>query len=310
MKCTECGKRAVFFRRYEGRHLCAGCFVKSIEKKARKTVRSGRMLNHDDRVAVAISGGKDSTALLHILHGILKRHARSEMFAITVDEGIKGYRPPNIKRAAKVCVELGIEHHVFSFREEFGKSLDTKVREIRHTDEIKEPCTYCGVGRRWVLNKKARELRATKLAVGHNLDDEVQSVLLNYMRGDLPRASRMGPVTDWSRRKDFGEMFVPRIKPLRELPEKEIALYVMLKGYDIKWDECPYASGVRFDARDFINSMEDKYPGIKYTMLYTFDKINPCVREISRRDEGELILCGKCSEPGSRKVCKACDLWR
>ena len=115
------------------------------------------------------------------------------------------------------------------------------------SDEIKEPCTYCGVGRRWVLNRKARELGATKLAVGHNLDDEVQSVLLNYMRGDLPRASRMGPVTDWSRRKKFGEKFVPRIKPLRELPEKEIALYVLLKGYDIKWDECPYASGVRFD---------------------------------------------------------------
>jgi uncharacterized protein (TIGR00269 family) len=310
MKCSECGKKAVFFRRYEGRHLCPGCFVRSVDKKARKTIRYGKMLGHGDRIAVAVSGGKDSTALLHILHKILGRWKDSEMFAITIDEGIRGYRPPNLRRARQACRELGIKHYVFSFRDELGKTLDRKVKEIKPSDQIREPCTYCGVGRRWILNRKARELGATKLAVGHNLDDEVQSVLLNYMRGDLPRASRMGPVTDWSRRKRLGERFVPRIKPLREVPEKEIALYVLLKGYDIKWDECPYAGGVRFDARDFINSMEDKYPGIKYTMLYTFDKINPCVREVSKREEGELVLCSKCSEPGSKKVCKTCELWR
>jgi len=310
MKCTKCGKRAVFFRRYEGRHLCSGCFIRSVDKKARKTIRYGKMLKFNDKVAVAISGGKDSTALLHILDGVMKKQKNSEMFAITVDEGIGGYRPENVKRAKKICKDIGVKHYVFSFKDELGKTLDTKMKGIKPNDEIKEPCTYCGVGRRWILNKKARELGATKLAVGHNLDDEVQSVLLNYMKGDLPRASRMGPVTDMSRKKKFGNKFVPRIKPLRGLPEREIALYVLLKGYDIKWDECPYSSGVRFDARDFINNMEDKYPGIKYTMMNTFDKINPCVREVSKRKEGKLILCEKCSEPGSKTQCKTCEIWR
>ncbi len=307
MKCA-CGKKAIYYRRYEGNALCSDCFIKSIEKKVKRTVRVNRLVSSGDRISVGISGGKDSATALYIMHKIVSPRRDAELFAITVDEGIRGYRPKTIKSAKKLCKDLGIKHHVVSFKQEFGKTLDQRVREIKPGDPIKEPCTYCGVGRRYLLNKKARELGATKICVGHNLDDEVQTIFMNYMRGDIARASRMGPITDASMQKSGGEMFIPRIKPLREIPERESALYAILKGLAPEWDECPHISGIRFDVRDFINDMENKHPGIKYTILYTFDKLLPYIRQASIK-EGKIQRCSICGEPSSREICKSCELW-
>ncbi len=307
MNCA-CGRRAVYFRRFEGRPLCSRHFMRSVEKKAKRAIRHAR-IPRGGRIAVAVSGGKDSSVALSILNDVLSPMG-SEVIAITVDEGIRGYRPANIRNARKLCKKLGVEHHVVSFKETFGKSLDAKVREITEDSEIKEPCTYCGVGRRYVLNRTAREIGAKMICTGHNLDDEVQSIMMNYMRGDLLRAGRMGLVTDLSTRKKLGEMFVPRFKPLREVPEKEVALYSILAGIESDWKECPHVSGIRFDVRDFVNDMEEKYPGIKYTVLHTFDRLLPCIRKVSGRSEGEIELCERCGEPGSGRICKACELWR
>jgi len=310
IKC-KCGKRVVFFRKYEGSYLCKECFLKSIEKKFKRTVRKYGLIKSGDKIAVALSGGKDSSAVLYLMNKIVKPRRDVDLFAILIDEGIKGFRGENLKRGKDFCKKLGVKYHVFSFRDEFKKTMDQKVKEIRKKEvQIKEPCTYCGVGRRYILNKKARELGVTKLCMGHNLDDEVQAVVLNYIRGDLYRASRMGPITDWSMRKKKGMLFVPRIKPLREIPEKESAIFSILMGFDLCWEKCPYAGGIRFYAKDFINNLEKKYPGIKFTVLETFDKLLPHIRDFSDKREGEIRSCKKCGEPGSKEVCKTCELWR
>jgi uncharacterized protein (TIGR00269 family) len=309
MKC-HCGKKSVYHRRFEGKSLCKDHFLESVERKLKKSVRVNKLIKAGDKIAVAVSGGKDSTVVLYLMHKIISPRRDIELFAITVDEGIKGYRPENIRLAKKFCKKLGVKHHVVSFQEKFRKTLDKKVKEITEESQIREPCTYCGVGRRYALNTKARELGATKICTGHNLDDEAQSVVMNYLRGDLFRAARLGPVTDHAIKKKHGEMFIPRVKPLREIPEKEVALYAVLKGFEIEWDECPYVSGVRFDVRDFILNMENKYPGIKYSILFTFDKLSPCIREQAAKGEGEIVKCRNCGEPGSSDLCKTCELWR
>jgi uncharacterized protein (TIGR00269 family) len=97
---------------------------------------------------------------------------------------------------------------------------------------------------------------------------------------------------------------------LREIPERESALYAHLKGFDILEGHCPHAGGIRFDARNFINIMELKYPGIKFNILETFDKLNPCIKKIADKEQGEIMICKKCGEPSSREICKACELWR
>ena len=134
---------------------------------------------------IAVSGGKDSTALLFSMHKILSGRD-VELVAITVDEGIAGYRDDTIKAARSIAGQLGVEEHVVSFREEYGYDLDDMVVGKRVA-----PCTFCGVFRKHALNRAAKHLGADRVATGHNLDDEAQSVMMNYLKGDLERLMRL-----------------------------------------------------------------------------------------------------------------------
>lgn len=276
-------------------NLCEGHFIESVEERVRDTVARGRMLENGDRIAVALSGGKDSNALLYILNKIISDRKDISLYAITVDEGIKGYREETIISAQKIARDLGIEHLIISFKEEYGIDLDHVVG-----GEKEAPCTFCGVFRKTLLNKKARELEATKVATGHDLDDEAQTVMMNYMKGDIERLGRLSP-----RRPQPG--LVPRIKPLREIPERETALYAMVKGFYKKMPECPYASmSLRSDVRDMMNGLEKKFPGIKQSTMKGFDSISESLAK--RYPPIVLSSCKQCFEPCVGDLCKACQL--
>ena len=162
------------------------------------------------------------------------------------------------------------------------------------------PCTYCGVFRKNALNCAAKRLGATKLATGHNQDDEAQSVMMNYLKGDMERLMRFRP-----RREQPG--LVPRIKPLRDIPEKEIALYAMVKGIYFESRECPYARlSLRADVRDMMNRMESLFPGTRQRTIQGFERIEDLCKE--GWAQMELAECRECGEPCVGKRCKACEL--
>lgn len=303
-KC-RCGRKAVIFRKYEGTYLCKSHFLRSVEEKAKKTISKYYGITRGEKIAVGVSGGKDSTALLMLLSRLFGKRKDVRLFAVSIDEGIPGYRDDSLEIAKKLCRKLGIEHHVFSFEREFGKPLHKKVKDIdKKTDG--GPCTYCGVGRRYLLNRKSRELGATRLALGMNLDDEVQGILMNYMKGDLIRLSRMG-----NRQNVRSKLFVPRIKPFREIPEKEVGLYAFLKGLEIQEDECPLLEGPRFRVRDFLNEMEKESPGTKFSILKSYDRLMPMLRKGMSRGKYGVETCKKCGEPTSgQSICKTCELWK
>ncbi len=302
--CSVCSRRkAFFFRSYSGMSLCKRCFTESIEEKTRATIAKYQMFRFDDTIAVAVSGGKDSVSLLQILAKIELRHPKARLVAITVDEGIKGYRDEALKIAAENCEKLGVEHRVVSFKELFGYTFDQMVKRLKGKDDVKlTPCAYCGVLRRKALNTAARELGADKLATAHTLDDEVQTMLLNILHGDVLRIAKEKPVTDEVHRK-----FVPRIKPFCEIPERETALYAYVKGIRFQSTPCPYASeALRNDARAMLNMMEEKHPGIKFTIFKSIEKIRPAIEETAKK-EG-LRECVECGEPTTEKICRTCQL--
>lgn len=302
--CSVCGRgEAFFFRPYSGMSLCRKCFVKSIEEKTRATIAKYRMFRFDDRIAVAVSGGKDSVSLLHILARIERRHPKARLVAVTVDEGIRGYRDEALKIAEENCEELDVEHCAVSFKELFGCSFDRMVRRFKEEDDVKlTPCAYCGVLRRKALNTAARKIGADKLATAHTLDDETQTFLLNILHGDVLRIAKEKPVTD-----EVHPKLVPRTKPFCEIPEKETALYAYAKGIRFQSTPCPYASeALRNDARVMLNRMEEKHPGIKFTIFKSIEKIRPALEETAKKEGlGECIECG---EPTTERICRTCQL--
>lgn len=292
MVCTKCGQKAVYFRRYSGQKFCRSCFIEYFEEKVRDTMVKYKMVGKGEDIGIALSGGKDSITTLFIMNKIAEKLGL-KLRAISIDEGIAGYREKSLELAKRACSNLDIPIHIVSFAKAFGESLD----EIVKIGELK-PCTYCGVFRRKLLNEKARELRLNKIATGHNLDDEVQAILMNYIRGDIERLVRQ----EHGRKN---KSFVERIKPLKRIPEKEVALYALLKDLEPSFDECPYSrESFRVAIRDFINDLEAENAGIKYSIASGYEKIAPSLKTNNLK----FMTCEECGEPTSRKVCKACEL--
>jgi len=308
VKCTLCKRRnAVYLRPYSGEKLCAKCFCISIENKVRGTISEYEMLQPNDKIMVAVSGGKDSVTLLHILAKIEKDYPRASLQAVTVDEGIRGYRDQAIKFAVKNCRKLGVEHVVTSFKDLFGVKLDELVRIIQEKTREKgglTPCAYCGVLRRRALNIAAREASVDKLATAHNLDDEAQTILLNMVHGDALRIARVKPFLNERRVR-----LVQRVKPLCEVPEKEVAFYAYLRRIEFQGVPCPYAStALRNDVRVMLNRMEEKHAGLKFTLFKSAERIRPALEKMV--EESKLVECKFCGETTVGDVCKLCSMLR
>lgn len=305
--CTLCKRRnAAYMRSYSGEKLCAKCFIDSIENKVRATIAEYEMFQFDDKIMTAVSGGKDSVTMLHILAKIEKDFPKASLSAITVDEGIRGYRDEALKFAVRNYRKLGVEHIVTSFKDLFGVTLDDLVKAIKKTraDDTGglTPCAYCGVLRRRALNVAAREAGVDKLATAHNLDDETQTILLNLLHGDVLRIARVKPVSVERHPK-----LVKRVKPLCEVPEKEIAFYAFLRRIEFQSIPCPYAStALRTDVRVSLNRMEAKHAGIKFTLFKSVEKIRPALEKVA--DETKLRECKFCGEPTIGDVCKPCQM--
>ena len=312
MQCSKCGNSQVIIKKQQsGQYLCKDCFIESIEKKVIKTVKKEKLLDKGDKVLVALSGGKDSVTTLEILNSFRKMNV-IDICAVTVDEGIDNYRQEGVDIAIRHAKRLGIEHKVVSLKEEYGITLD----EIMQKDNHIGSCSYCGVFRRTIINKAAREMGATKIATGHNLDDEVQAIMMNYLEGNTDNLTKLGAKSS-SKAKEF----TVKIKPLREIPEREIGLYVVAKELEVHFDSCPYAQqSFRGEVSDLINKLSEKHPTIKYSALRGYDKIKEAIGDGFKKDAEELkklntpvitktypqSRCERCGEPSANRLCKAC----
>lgn len=294
-KCSKCGEAKIVIKKQaSGQVLCKDCFIRSIQKKVIHTIKKENLLNKGDKVLVALSGGKDSVATLDILDTYRQRHI-IDICAVTIDEGIAGYRQDGVDIAVRHAKRLGIEHKVLSFKDYFNITLD----EIMTMENHRGACTYCGVFRRWLINKAAKDMNATKIATGHNLDDESQAILMNYLEGNINNLSKLGPISSSTK-------FIPKIKPLREIPEKEIGLYVLCRDLELHLAGCPYSTqSFRGEIKDIINGLTNDHPTIMYSTLKGFDKIKEAIKK-EYPVQYKYENCKNCGEPSSNDLCRAC----
>ncbi|MDK2974594.1 MAG: hypothetical protein PWP08_965 [Methanofollis sp.] len=290
--CPGCTEPPIAVLRGSGERLCTRHFTASVECRVRETVEGGGMVRDGDIVAVGLSGGKDSTVLLHILSRILL-DCPVRIVAVTVDEGIAGYRKETIRAARSIAAVLGVEHIVVSFEELCGRTLDALVGELPM-----HPCTICGVLRRRVLQTAAGNIGAARLATGHCLDDEAQSALMNVLNGDLGRIARTGI-------PDAG-VLVPRIKPLRSIPEKEVTLYGIVQEIYTPLPECPYAGeALRSDVRGFLSTLEYRRAGTMTRLMAGYDRLRARVGGCAGAGR---VSCPECGGPSTGGRCRVCEL--
>lgn len=299
MPCKICKEKPVIQLPNSDIKLCKSCFIKYFERKALKTIRKYKLINRKEHIVAAVSGGKDSLSLLYLLNKLASKKIDFKLSALLIDEGIKGYRDETINTAKEFCRKNKIQLHIASYKEVTGKTLDNIKKQFPDTIA----CSMCGVLRRYILNKKSRELKANKLATGHNLDDEAQSIIMNQFRHNIALSARLGPITGVKKDKRF----VPRIKPFYFLTEKEVATYAFLNGLMDKFNECTYCTeSNRFVVRDILNDLEQRYPGTKHSIVASFMEILPLLKE--KYKNLEIKSCKICKEPCSSEICNACKL--
>jgi len=300
--CTKCEKRdAVVNLAYNASDLCSPCFIDQFENRVYRANRDFKLIQRGDRVAVGVSGGKDSAALLFVLTKIAK-HVGAEVVPILVDEGIKGYRDEAMKKAQELCKIVGLELTIVPYSEVYGVTMD-QANAKKDKLQWRGSCTYCGVFRKQALNTASHKLKCTKMAVGHNADDIAQTIFMNFMRNEPSRFLRFGATGGVVERNKF----VMRIKPLIYNTEKECAIYCTLRGLPFHLAECPYSSdSFRGEIKDFLNKLEEKHPGTKFNIVRSFLAMKELIGDAQVKEK-DLKHCTKCGEPCGGEVCKACQ---
>jgi len=296
LKCLRCDGEPVYFRHYSGERLCRSCFLKSIVEKTRRTISKYKMLSHGDKVGIALSGGKDSLTLLHILSEVTKGHA-SELVALIVDEGIEGYREEAVKHAIEACGELNVSYNILCFKDMYSLTLDEAIKF--RADNSLAACTICGALRRRALDQLAKEAKVDVLATAHNLDDILQTFLMNLFSGDIQRVVRSRVPNE-----PVEPLSLKRIKPLMEIPEAEVAFFAYLKGIPFQRASCPYMNeSIRSEVRSMLNEMELRHPGIKFNLLRSYLKITANLKL-----EQKNLTCSACGYPSSNQICSVCTI--
>jgi uncharacterized protein (TIGR00269 family) len=318
MQCDKCPADAVTHLAYSGLHLCGEHLRRSVESRVRSRVREDALVPSDATPEdpatwlVGLSGGKDSVVLTTVLHETFREDPRIELVALTIHEGIEGYRDASLDACLELADDLEIAHEVVSYAEEFGLEMDDVAAE---DPEGMAPCAYCGVFRRDLLSEYAADLEADLLLTGHNLDDEAQTALMNLFSGDVNQMARhwaasLGPLDerDAAAAADGGP-FVPRAKPLRDVPEKEVALYAHLRDLPVHMAECPHASeAYRGEIQEHLLALEEDHPGTRHSVMSGYEELARLAAAARDRGAERTGECERCGAPTTRGVCRKCSL--
>ncbi|KYK55167.1 putative NCS6 Protein with role in invasive growth [Drechmeria coniospora] len=252
--CSRCQtNKAVVKRPKNHDKLCRDCFISVFELEVHHTIISSKLFYPGERVAIGASGGKDSTVLASVLKTLNERHKyQLELVLLSIDEGIKGYRDDSLETVKRNATQYDMPLKIVGYDELYGWTMDQVVETIGK----KRNCTYCGVFRRQALDRGANMLGIKHVVTGHNADDVAETVLMNLLRGDVPRLSRCTSIVTGSSSSE-----VKRSKPLKYAYEKEIVLYAHHKKLDYFSTECIYSpEAFRGTARTLIKSLERVRP--------------------------------------------------
>lgn len=252
--CEVCKEaRAAVIRPKNSQKICKQCFLSVFEIEIHETIVSNNLFHRGERVAIGASGGKDSTVLASVLKTLNERHDYGlDLVLLSIDEGIRGYRDDSLETVKRNARQYDMPLEIVGYDQLYGWTMDQVVAQVGK----KGNCTYCGVFRRQALDRGAAKLGIKHVVTGHNADDVAETVMMNLLRGDLPRLARATSIMTSSAASE-----IKRSKPLKYAYEKEIVLYAHHKKLDYFSTECIYSpEAFRGSARTLIKDLEKIRP--------------------------------------------------
>ena len=295
--CETCkSKKASIKRPKTGTALCKDCFFTAFETEVHNTIVKNGLFKNGESVAVAASGGKDSTVLAYVMKVLNERYDyRLRLCLLSVDEGITGYRDDSLESVKRNRDEFELPLKIVSYEELYGWTMDAIVQQIG----LRNNCTFCGVFRRQALDRGALLLGVDKIATGHNADDIAETILMNILRGDIARLQRCSDIVTGT------EGAIPRCKPFKYTYEKEIVMYAYFKRLDYFSTECVYSpNAYRGYARAYLKDLESIRSSAIIDIIHSGDSL-AVKSDIKLPVQG---TCERCGYISSQKLCKACIL--
>lgn len=329
MKCRKCEQRAVINMRHHKLALCATHYGEWFLAQTERAIEKYKMFSREERVLVAVSGGKDSLALWDVLlrlgyqadglyialginapipysDGSLEK-TRAFLSSVIARSGATNQSPNSGSEIASQTT-LAMTHtptlHVVDIPATYGKTIPDIAREKMRGQG--RPCAACGLTKRYVMNRLGLEKGYAVLATGHNLDDEIAVLFQNTLRWQLGYLARQAPVLPASR-----EGLVKKVKPLCRFYERETATYALVRGIDYIYDECPHAGGNLTNFyKTLLNQLETESPGAKLSFYLEFlrARAEGAFEPFNRVEE--LHACEICGQPTSAPGrCAFCRMW-
>jgi uncharacterized protein (TIGR00269 family) len=299
MRCSLCKSKAI----YSDKRLCKRHFKSYFEKKVKKVMES--VAFRDKRLLVAISGGKDSSALLYSLTQI-ERKIPFEIEAFYIDLGIKGYSEKSVSKIKELCSLCNIKLNLVSLSD-YPKDIDAIAK---FSDNV---CSVCGTVKRYLMNRFAFENRFDYVLTGHNLDDELYFAINNLSSQHLDYFLRSGKITKTESEKKL----IGRAKPLYYLTEKESTIYCLINNLPHFMDECPYSKEstqviMKKKISYLLDSKDKKLAFLKSVNKLKEGFLRDADNNINQKQKGEgpLGLCKECGFPTSKDVCRFCRIMK
>jgi uncharacterized protein (TIGR00269 family) len=294
VKCRKCGGTAILELRRHNAAFCAPDFLAFFKNQVKEAIRKFRMLERDEHVLVAVSGGKDSLALWDVL--IEEGYRTTGLY---LDLGIFDYSVASKAKCETFAAAHGVPLLVVAVADEVGAPVPV-IKDVTR----RPPCSGCGLSKRYLINRAALEHGIPVVATGHNLDDEAATLfgsVLHWQTEALPRQSPALPSTH--------AKLARRVKPLYRLSERETAAYAFLRRIDYIVEECPFAKGATsITHKEILSRLEDVSPGAKHNFLFGFlEKARPAFERAEAVTLNECVRCGQVTTGTLCAFCKLAD---
>jgi len=293
MKCRKCGEKAVINMRQHKLALCKEHYLDWIPEQTERFIEKYKMFKRHDRVLVAVSGGKDSLSLWDILSR-LGFQCDGLYIGLGINEGI-GYSDQSRICTENFAAERDLRLIIVDVKEENGLGIPEIAAQTKRGTE--KPCSVCGLSKRHIMNRAARDGGYDVLVTGHNLDDEAAVLFGNTLTWASGFLIRQGPVLEADK-----PGLARKAKPLCRFYEREMAAYALLRGIEYVYEECPFAVGSKsIYYKEVLNKLEADRPGAKLAFYLSFLQAKEAGLFSPSADTAEAAIhtCPSCGQPTS-----------